>query len=85
MITIAACACTGISGWLLYHASESPCLHLSFTAAGTSSYVLGFPSMTKDLNCTDFQAAIGLSTYALGFGVVPLMTSSFSEEVGRIP
>ena len=46
---------------------------------------MGFPSMTKDLNCTDFQATIGLSVYALGFGVVPLLSSSLSEEFGRRP
>lgn len=41
--------------------------------------------MTRDLNCTQFQATIGLSVYALGFGVVPLFSSSFSEEIGRRP
>lgn len=41
--------------------------------------------MTKDLNCTPFQATIGLSIYSLGFGIVPLVTTSFSEEVGRRP
>lgn len=46
---------------------------------------MGFASMTRDLNCTDFQATIGLSVYALGFGVVPLVTASFSEEFGRFP
>lgn len=46
---------------------------------------MGFPSMTRDLNCTRFQATIGLSVYALGFGVVPLVTASFSEEFGRQP
>ena len=41
--------------------------------------------MTRDLNCSRFQATIGLSLYALGFGVIPLITSSFSEEFGRQP
>lgn len=41
--------------------------------------------MTRDLNCTEFQATIGLSLYALGFGVVPLISASFSEEFGRFP
>ncbi|KZP30510.1 MFS general substrate transporter [Athelia psychrophila] len=55
-------------------------------AAGTaSSYNLGFESMIKDLNCSEFQATVGLSMYALGFGIVPLFSSSFSEEVGRRP
>ena len=44
---------------------------------------MGFPSMTRDLNATEFQATQGLSMYALGFGVVPLVTASFSEEFGR--
>lgn len=41
--------------------------------------------MIKDLNCTEFQATVGLSMYCLGFGIVPLVSSSFSEEVGRRP
>lgn len=41
--------------------------------------------MMRDLNCTEFQATIGLSVYALGFGVIPLVTASFSEEFGRLP
>lgn len=46
---------------------------------------MGFPSMIHDLHCTDFQATIGLSVYALGFGTVPLISASFSEEFGRQP
>ena len=46
---------------------------------------MGFSTMTRDLNATNFQASIGLSVYALGFGVVPLVTASFSEEFGRLP
>lgn len=41
--------------------------------------------MISDLNCTNLQATLGLSLYGLGFGLVPLVTSSFSEEVGRRP
>ena len=41
--------------------------------------------MMRDLNCTNFQATIGLSVYAWGFAVVPLVTASFSEEFGRQP
>jgi len=41
--------------------------------------------MTRDLNCTTFQATLGLSVYCLGFGVFPLVTSAFSEEFGRRP
>ena len=50
-----------------------------------SSYALGFPSMEADLNCTPLQAAIGLSVYSLGIGVVPLVSASFGEEFGRQP
>lgn len=41
--------------------------------------------MTKELNCTNFRATIGLAMYALGFALVPLVSTSFSEEVGRRP
>ena len=41
--------------------------------------------MIRDLHCTEFQATVGLSVFTLGFGVVPLVTSSFSEEFGRLP
>lgn len=41
--------------------------------------------MIRDLNCTDFQATIGFSMFALGFGVTPLFTAPFSEEFGRRP
>ena len=41
--------------------------------------------MIRDLHCTEFQASVGLSVFTLGFGVVPLVTSSFSEEFGRLP
>lgn len=41
--------------------------------------------MERDLNCTKFQATLGVSLYALGFGIVPLVTASFSEEFGRQP
>jgi MFS family permease len=41
--------------------------------------------MIPDLSCTTFQATIGLAVFPLGFGVVPLVTAAFSEEVGRQP
>jgi len=41
--------------------------------------------MTRELHCTEFQASIGLAVYALGFGVFPLVSTSFSEEIGRRP
>ncbi|KAJ7173520.1 MFS polyamine transporter [Mycena filopes] len=54
-------------------------------AYGSSAYSTGLPSMIRDLNCTEFQATVGFIVYALGFAVVPLVTSSFSEEFGRQP
>ena len=56
-----------------------------FSASTSSAYNLGSTSMRRDLNCTLFDATVGLSMYALGFGVVPLVTASFSEEFGRQP
>ncbi|KAJ7936309.1 major facilitator superfamily domain-containing protein, partial [Mycena leptocephala] len=50
-----------------------------------SAYNLGFPSMMRDLNCTEFQATVGFIAFPLGYGVVPLLSSSFSEDFGRQP
>jgi len=58
---------------------------ISNSASSVSAYNLGFGSMMRDLNCTQFQAALGLSVYPLGFAVVPMFTASFSEEFGRRP
>ncbi|KAH0834693.1 major facilitator superfamily domain-containing protein [Lanmaoa asiatica] len=55
------------------------------TAAASSSFSISTPSLTQDLQCTKLQAALGLGLYAIGFGTIPLVTSSFSEEVGRRP
>ena len=41
--------------------------------------------MTRDLRTISFQATVGMSMYTLGFAIVPLVTSSFSEEFGRQP
>ena len=41
--------------------------------------------MTRDLHTTNFRATIGISTYTVGFAIVPLIISSFSEEFGRQP
>lgn len=60
-------------------------MRLQIIAAVAAVYTLGFASMTRDLNCTEFQATVGLSTFTLGFGVIPLVTASFSEEFGRLP
>lgn len=39
--------------------------------------------MIRDLNATPLQAAAGLSLYAWGFAVFPLVLAPFSEEFGR--
>ncbi|KAF9482569.1 MFS polyamine transporter [Pholiota conissans] len=61
------------------------CFSTLLASSTASSYNSGFSSMIRDLDCTNFQATIGLSVYALGFGIVPLITASFSEEFGRLP
>ncbi|KAG7093398.1 hypothetical protein E1B28_007080 [Marasmius oreades] len=61
------------------------CYFTLLSAANAGSYNMGFSTMIRDLNCTEYQATIGLSLYALGFGLVPLVTASFSEEFGRRP
>ncbi|KAG0703948.1 MFS general substrate transporter [Suillus ampliporus] len=59
------------------------CAFTGIVAAASSSFTMGYSSMITDLDCTLFQASVGLGTYALGFAVAPLVTSSFSEEFGR--
>ncbi|KAH9479810.1 MFS-type efflux pump MFS2 [Psilocybe cubensis] len=54
-------------------------------STAATSFSMGAPSMMHDLNCTQFQATVGLSLYCLGFGIVPLVTSSLSEDFGRLP
>ncbi|KAF8993764.1 MFS general substrate transporter [Cyathus striatus] len=61
------------------------CFSTLLASSTSSTYSMGYASMTRDLNCTEFQATIGLSTYVLGFAVVPLVTASLSEEFGRMP
>ncbi|EKM50095.1 uncharacterized protein PHACADRAFT_264625 [Phanerochaete carnosa HHB-10118-sp] len=60
-------------------------LFTALSAANASTYNMGVPQMIVDLNCTQFQATIGLSMYTLGFAITPLVTASFSEEFGRQP
>jgi MFS family permease len=50
-----------------------------------SAYNMGDSSMMRDLNCSRLLAITGFNVYSLGFGVVPLVTASFSEEFGRRP
>ena len=54
-------------------------------ASSSGAYALGFPSMTRDLHATQFEATLGLSTWALALALVPLWSTSFSEEFGRQP
>ncbi|KAF9461097.1 major facilitator superfamily domain-containing protein [Collybia nuda] len=61
------------------------CMYTFLSAASATAYTMGFPTMIAELNCTQFQATLGLSVFALGFGVIPLVTSAFSEEFGRQP
>ncbi|KAF9005034.1 MFS polyamine transporter [Cyathus striatus] len=61
------------------------CILTYIASSSTSAYSIGYASMMRDLNCTLFQATIGLSVYTLGFGVVPLITASLSEDFGRQP
>ncbi|KAJ7777218.1 MFS polyamine transporter [Mycena metata] len=61
------------------------CFSTLIAAFASSAYNLGIPSMTRDLNCTEFQATVGFIVFPLGFGIVPLVTSSLSEEFGRQP
>ncbi|KAH7885759.1 MFS general substrate transporter [Phlebopus sp. FC_14] len=61
------------------------CGFTGIVASASTSFSIGYQSMTRDLNCTQFQATVAFALFALGFGVVPLVTSSFSEEVGRSP
>ena len=41
--------------------------------------------MISELNCSYLQAVAGLSVFTLALGVVPLVTASLSEELGRRP
>ncbi|KAK7687738.1 hypothetical protein QCA50_008956 [Cerrena zonata] len=57
--------------WLI---TLTACIFTALSAATASTYNLGWPSMIRDLNCTQFQATLGLGLYCLGFAVVPLVT-----------
>ncbi|KAG1730303.1 MFS general substrate transporter, partial [Suillus lakei] len=61
------------------------CVFAGITASSASSYSISYESMMQDLHCTQLQATVGLSLYVIGFGIVPLISSSFSEECGRRP
>jgi hypothetical protein len=85
ILTLVACAFTGIVGNLIFRWSSSWRIDISVPlGAASTSFSMGYQSMMRDLNCTQFQATVGLSMWSLGFGVVPLITSSFTEEFGRL-
>ncbi|KAI9573844.1 major facilitator superfamily domain-containing protein [Boletus coccyginus] len=59
------------------------CGFTGIAAAATSTYTMGVPGMVDELHCSTFAATVGFSVYPIGFAVVPLFTSSLSEEFGR--
>ncbi|OAX39681.1 MFS general substrate transporter [Rhizopogon vinicolor AM-OR11-026] len=61
------------------------CIFAGITSAASSSYSISYESMMQDLDCTNLQVTLGLSLYVIGYGVIPLISSSFSEECGRRP
>ncbi|KAF9461064.1 major facilitator superfamily domain-containing protein [Collybia nuda] len=61
------------------------CFSALIASINAAAYNLGSGSMMRDLNCTQMEATVGFSVYTIGFGVVPLVTASFSEEFGRQP
>lgn len=75
-----------VSVWRHSCSNSSISTHsLHFIAAGSASYALGWPSMTRDLHASNFKATIGISMWTMGFAIVPLVISSLSEEFGRQP
>ena len=58
---------------------------MMYSAAVASTFAMGFASMEKDLDCTQFQATISLAVYPLGFALFPLVLAPLSEEFGRQP
>ncbi|KAF8631724.1 hypothetical protein AX15_002229 [Amanita polypyramis BW_CC] len=61
------------------------CIVTLLSSSTASMYPPGFHTMIPELNCSYLEAITGLSVYALGFGVAPLVTASLSEEFGRRP
>ena len=84
-ITVTASFFSLITGAIVLNSLLGVITHVNFLASSSGAYALGFPSMTRDLHATRFQGTVGISTYTLGFALVPLVTTSFSEEFGRQP
>ncbi|EIW77022.1 MFS general substrate transporter [Coniophora puteana RWD-64-598 SS2] len=55
------------------------------SAATSSAYSYGYDTMIAELGCTRMEATLGLSMFTIGFAIVPLVSSPFSEEFGRRP
>jgi hypothetical protein len=74
-----------------FSASTSSAYNMGFTSMMVCTFAThkyrGVYSLIqqRDLNCTEFQATVGFIVYTLGFGLVPLVSSSLSEEFGRQP
>ena len=76
---------TGLSGKPALYSIFADSALKGHEASAASTYAMGYGSMIRDLNCTQFQATLGLSVFALGFGIIPLVTAPLSEEFGRQP
>jgi hypothetical protein len=56
------------------------CAFTFWTSLNASSYAIGEGSMERDLGASRVAAASGLSLYAWGFAVFPMVLAPFSEE-----
>ena len=54
-----------------------------YEAAVAATFAMGFSSMDRALDCTQFQATVALALYPLGFALFPLVLAPLSEEFGR--
>ncbi|KAF5362093.1 hypothetical protein D9756_002704 [Leucocoprinus leucothites] len=61
------------------------CFATYLSGSAVAAYPFGYKSMIRDLDCTEFQATLGLSAYTIGLGIVPMFISALSEEFGRWP
>ncbi|CAO1637396.1 unnamed protein product [Parajaminaea phylloscopi] len=69
---------------LKYSLTGLAVLFTLLVSANASSYVPGIALMEKDLNVTNHTLSLfGISIYALGFGIPPLVLAPISEVYGR--
>ncbi|KAI0031647.1 MFS general substrate transporter [Vararia minispora EC-137] len=73
------------SKWKKWAITLTGCYLTIIVTAASSSYATGFTSMVADLQSNFYLAGVGISVYALGFGVVPIFAAPISEEIGRRP